>query len=219
MSISHIHEALGAVQQLRQNLLEKQRFKGFSGPVRIVSGVMALAAATVMTHPIYPTRGRYYILGWATVFLIAFVLNVGAMIYWYLHDRKVQRDITLLKPTLDVIPPLFVGALLTLVLFFHKDFQYLYGIWMCMFGLTNLASRYVLPPLISVVGLFYIVAGLACLVSTDHMFPNPWPMGIVFFIGETAGGMILYRDRRRYASFDRYMKKQEEEDEQQEATA
>jgi len=211
MSVSHINEALGAVQQLKQNLLDKQRFKGFSGPVRMVSGAMALTAAPIMAAPFYPMRGRYYILGWAAVFLVAFLLNVIALIAWYLNDKKVQRDITLLKPTLDVIPPLFVGALLTGVLFYHKDFQYLYGMWMCMFGLTNLASRYVLPPLISVVGLFYIVAGIVCLVATDHMFPNPWPMGIVFFIGETAGGMILYHDRRRYASFDRYMKNKDRE--------
>jgi hypothetical protein len=44
------------------------------------------------------------------------------------------------------------------------------------------------------------------------MFPNPWPMGIVFFIGETAGGMILYLDRRRYSSFDRYMKQKQRDE-------
>ena len=52
MSASHINEALGAVQQLKQNLLDKQRFKGFSGPVRMVSGAIALTAA-----PIYHLTG------------------------------------------------------------------------------------------------------------------------------------------------------------------
>jgi hypothetical protein len=206
MRVSHIYEALGAVQQLKTSLLENQRFKGFSGPVRIVTGVMALGASILMSSPFYPPSNKYHILGWGVVFLLASVMNLWAMFYWFLHDRQIMRDFTRLKPMLDVIPPLAVGALFTLVFFLRGDFHYLFGMWMCMFGLTNLASRYVLPPWISAVGVFYMGAGVACLLTPQMLFSNPLPMGLTFFAGETAGGMILYLDRRRYAAFDHYMK-------------
>jgi len=39
--------------------------------------------------------------------------------------------------------------------------------------------------------LFYQAAGIACLLAPGITFLNPWPMGLVFFAGETAGGWIL----------------------------
>ena len=42
-----------------------------------------------------------------------------------------------------------------------------------------------------------LLAGAVCLLWPGCEFRNPWPMGIVFFCGEMAGGLILYLDRRR----------------------
>ena len=41
--------------------------------------------------------------------------------------------------------------------------------------------------------MFYLLCGLACLFCGNLPFVNPWPMGIVFFVGETAGGFLLGR--------------------------
>ena len=41
------------------------------------------------------------------------------------------------------------------------------------------------------VGLFYQVAGIVCLLAPGISFLNPWPMGLVFFAGESVGGWIL----------------------------
>jgi hypothetical protein len=73
----------------------------------------------------------------------------------------------------------------------------LFGIWMLMFGLTNLVSRHVLPRAINLVGLFYIAAGSAWMLTPGLSFMTPWTMGIVFFAGEWAGGLILYADGKR----------------------
>ena len=54
-------------------------------------------------------------------------------------DPEAKRDIRRLKPASDAIPPLFVGGLLSLVMIIHHQYDYLYGIWMCHFGLANLA--------------------------------------------------------------------------------
>ena len=204
MRVHQIHEALGAVQQLRQMILEKQAFRGFSGPARMLSGVLALVAALVLSLPNYPDSNWARVIGWGSLFGITLTLNVGAIVYWYFHDRMIQRDIRRLKPVLDILPSLAIGALLTFVFLFHRDFHYLFGTWMCMFGLANLAGRLVMPRSICAVGLFYIAAGLVCLLSPVVSFENPWPMGLVFGVGELAGGMILYLDQRRYASLGQY---------------
>ncbi|MFC1499154.1 hypothetical protein ACFLS1_11900, partial [Verrucomicrobiota bacterium] len=53
------------------------------------------------------------------------------------------------------------------------------------------------PVGIYIVGCGYIVCGIVCLlvpvtyIAPTISFTNPWPMGIVFFFGETAGGTIL----------------------------
>lgn len=193
----HVFDALEQVRQLQQAVLTRIRFHGFSGPTRAISGSLALAMAVLMSTPYYPQTNRAHLIGWAAVLAVALVLNTGALIHWFLHDRGVLRNPSRLRPVLDVIPPLFVGGVFTAALLLRQETDLLFGIWMLMFGLTNLASRHVLPRAINLVGLFYICAGTAWLLTPGMSFLHPWPMGIVFFAGEWAGGLILYADDKR----------------------
>jgi len=193
----HIQDALAQVRHLQQLVLDSQRFKGFSGPSRAASGTIALVAAAVMASPLYPESVRWHLLGWAGVFVVAFALNFGALIYWFFNDPVVKKDVRRLKPLLDVVPPLFVGGALTFAIILHGLYPYLFGIWMCMFGLSNMASRHVLPRPIAAVGIFYILCGILLVLAPNSSFLNPLPMGLVFCAGEWASGLILYRDDKR----------------------
>lgn len=203
LSAHPLHDALKTVRTLRRSLLQRERFKGWSGPTRVLSGTLALLAAMILHQDFLPQSNLIYLIVWASVFLAAMLLNLGALLYWFLNDRMIQRDISRLKPILDIIPPLAVGGLFTMVLILNRDFDALYGVWMCMFGLTNFASRYVLPGAIAWVGVFYIFAGALCLLLPGISFMQPLAMGAVFCAGEWAGGAILYLDDRRYAAFVR----------------
>ncbi len=188
---------------MQQSVLTRQRFGGYSGPARAVSGTAALMAAAIMTSPYYPQTPQAHFVGWGAVFVFALTLNGGALLYWFLNDSRVKRDIHRLVPILDGIPPLIVGGALTVMLALNGVSQCLFGAWMCMFGLTNLASRYVLPRHISYVGVFYVLCGVAWLLMPETTFLNAWPMGLVFFVGEWAGGLVLYFDERRYLALIR----------------
>lgn len=212
MTLTNIHDALDTVRQLKRSLLDKQRFKGWSGPTRILSGSLAIFMALALDLEWIPRTNTAHTLAWGGVFLAAMVLNLGALFRWFLQDELIRRDVRRLGPLLDVIPPLFVGAAFTLVLILGREFDPLFGVWMCMFGLTNLATRYVLPGTMLWVGLFYIVSGVLCLLWPGLRFLNPWAMGLVFFAGEWAGGMILYLDERRYAAFERIWREQEQKE-------
>lgn len=205
MTPSPINEALHMVQQVRRSLAHKEPFKGWSGPIRILCGTLAVFVAAVLHLEWIPRTVFWHVVSWGCLFAVAMLLNLGALFHWFANDEKTGRDVRRLRPLLDVFLPLLVGAVLTFALITHRQFDYLFGVWMCMFGLTNLASHYVLPGPILLVGLFYVLAGCICLLMPGMNFLDPWPMGWVFFGGEWAGGLVLYLDDRRYATFEKYM--------------
>lgn len=193
MISSQIYQAIEQVRELQQKILESQRFKGYSGRARAICGAAALVAAFIMSLPQYPADVAAHAFGWGMVALFGVVLNFGALVHWFLFDPTVKRNFRRLKPTLDALPAIIVGGVMTYVFIYHQLHEYLFGTWMCLFGLANLASRHVLPQRIWIVGLYYILCGSVCLFySSNILFLNPWPMGIVFFVGEWAGGIILH---------------------------
>ena len=199
----NIQDALLLVQSLRHSLVDQNVSRGFSGPARAVSGVVALLAAcglAIWAPNGTPFQTHIHLAVWALVLLVASIINAGALLHFFFNDPQVNRDPRRLRPVMHAVPPLAVGAVLTLAFVLQRNPDPLFGIWMCMFGLVNFASRDTLPSIISYAGIFYIIAGTACLVAPGFQFTNPWPMGIAFFAGEVASGMILIVDRRRLKS-------------------
>jgi hypothetical protein len=190
---AHIHDALTQVRELRRNILAKQRFKGYSGRARILSGSFALAAAAVIQS--LPPSKHTVLYSWFTVLALGLVVNYSALLYWFLFDPEACRDVAKLKPVLRALPALAVGGVLTLAMLRSRTFWPLYGIWMTLFGLANLSGENVLPRRILYVGLFYIGCGTVYLLSPFPSFLNPWPMGIVFFTGEWVAGLVMHFDR------------------------
>jgi hypothetical protein len=206
MIANHIHHALAQVQELQQKILEKQRFKGYSGRARAISGTLAFGMAGLMSSSYFPQDPTAHLAGWAALFVVAMVINFGAITYWFLFDPQCKRDFRRLRPVADVIPPLFVGGVLTAAMIQHGLYQYLFSIWMCTFGLANLATRHVLPKAIWTLGLFYVACGTICLFWNRLTFLNPWPMAIVFFLGEWAGGIILHFDGTENISLSEFLR-------------
>ena len=189
-----VQDALRQVRELQKKILEKQKFKGYSGRARAISGTLALLASGILASPYWPSTPIAHLAGWGTVFGLAALLNFGAILYWFLRDPRANRDIRRLKPVVDTLPPLIVGAILTFVLTREQLHNWLFPVWMCLYGLANLASRHVLPSAISAIGWFYIIAGSLLLLLGPPSFMNPWPMGIIFFAGEWMGGIVLHYD-------------------------
>jgi hypothetical protein len=196
MIANHIHDALGQVKQMQEFILDKRLFKGYSGTARILSGSVALAGAVVLSSRFVPPYPFVHLAGWAVVVMIALALNYGALGWWFLFDSKVRGNLMMLKPAIDAVPPLAVGAGLSVAVILRADYDLLFGIWMCCYGLVHCAHRHNLPRGIYFTGLGYLAAGAYCLVSPTISFLTPLPMGIVFFAGELAGGLILLMNKR-----------------------
>ncbi|HBA84985.1 MAG TPA: hypothetical protein DCZ95_12895 [Verrucomicrobia bacterium] len=191
MIASHIHDALSQVRRLQELILNKRQFMGYSGKARIASGVLALAGAGALSRGIVPATPEAHLIAWGIILAGAVVLNYSCLAYWFFFDDHVRRNPIMLKPALDAIPALAVGAALTVALVLARQFDLLFGVWMCLYGLAQAAYRQSLPGGIYLVGLCYILCGAAYLVFSGVSFLNPWPMGLMFFLGELAGGWTL----------------------------
>ncbi len=193
-----LHEALRQVRDLQAAILEKQRFKGYSGRARALAGCGALTAALLLHSPFIPATPLAHLVTWTLVFLLGVALNYGALIYWFLHDPDVGRDVRRLRPTLEVMPVLVAGGILTLALVNHEEYNLLFGTWMVMFGLTNFTGRQVLPRGLAWVGLFYLACGAGLLLVWPNLSftENSLVMGGVFFLGEFFGGLVLHYDEK-----------------------
>lgn len=195
MIAAHIHDALAQVQELKMRVLNAQRFTGYSGRGRAVGGTAALLAPFVMSAAWYPQTPAAHLCGWALVCCCALLANYSPLLHWFLFHPDVKRDPRKLMPTVHALPSLAVGGVLSAALVLRGQYDLLFGVWMCLFGLTNLSARQTLPTAMRPLGFFYMTCGTVCLLVPWISFTNPWPMALVFGVGEWIGGFIFYRNR------------------------
>jgi len=195
MTFHQARDALSQVRDLQHLVLEKQRFKGYSGRARMLGGAIALLAAAVMSSASFPQTITWHLFGWGLVSAAGLLVFYGTLLHWFFFKRNGEAR---LYPILDAFPALFVGGIFTLVAIRIGQVDLLFGIWMCLFGLTCLATRHTLPRSYWMVGVFYITCGTGYLLSPSPSFLNPWPMGLVFFVGELWGGSIFYFSNQKH---------------------
>ena len=191
MIANHIHDALGQVDRMRELILERRRFRGYSGTARMLGGAVALVTALILDQVPSLHTPLLQLAGWTVVLAAALLLNYGGLAFWFFRRRGGGRTLADLRPALEVVPALAIGAALSLALVVRGHYDLLFGTWMALYGLAHMGYRHSLPAGILAVGFFYQVAGIACLLAPGISFLNPWPMGLVFFAGESVGGWIL----------------------------
>jgi len=176
----------------------KRRFQGYSGLARILSGAVALLCAMIMASSHVDDTPMAHLIGWGVVLFLGIIFNYAALAYWFLFNEHVRRNPVMLRPAVDALPALAVGAAFSLALVLREQYDLLFGAWMTLYGLAQVAYRQSLPSGIYAVGVGYILCGVYCLASPCTRFTNPWPMGIVFFAGEWIGGTILYLTKHQH---------------------
>jgi len=194
MIANHIHDALAQVKRLQEFILERGNFRGYSGSARIIGGFVALGGAMILDSGKIPDTPQAHLAGWGIVLAIGLAVNYAGLALWFLRDPKVKKNVSSLTPAIDAIPPLAIGAVLSLAVILKQQYDFLFGIWMCLYGVVHAAYRKSLPKENYFVGVFYMISGTVYFFLPQVSFTNPWPMGLVFFIGETLGGFVLYRN-------------------------
>lgn len=195
MVAHHIHDALAQVQRLQMLILEKRKFRGYSGTARIVSGLITALGCTWMGSAQYPEMLKAHMAGWMALAALAMGLNYGALILWYIQLPNDERKPIRVKPVFDALPPLLLAAPISAALLLRGYPDLLFGVWMCLYGLAHTSCRRDLPSGNWFVGLYYLLCGAFFMLWQKAEFLTPWPMGVVFLVGETVGGIIFHRHK------------------------
>ena len=67
------------------------------------------------------------------------------------------------------------------------------GLWSVFFSLGIFASYRLLPKATFWIGVFYMTAGVLCLLwARDDFAFSPWAMGVPFGVGQLLSAAILY---------------------------
>ncbi|MEM9444745.1 MAG: hypothetical protein AAGA18_05260 [Verrucomicrobiota bacterium] len=195
MIANHIHDALAQVKTLQSYVLDRKNFKGFSGHGRFLGGVTVILTFFVLSYGWVPATVETHLATWAAVLVLGLIFNLGGLFYWFMYSPDAGRKWSELKPSTDGLPILAVGGVLSFAVILKEQYDLLFGVWFSLYGLTHMIFRQKLPISNYYLGYVYLLVGAGCLLWQDISFVNPWPMGIVFGVGELVGGVIFYRNR------------------------
>ena len=193
-----LEKALADISEIRSQMARGTEFRGYGPATLAATGGLALMAAAAqalwLPHPV-GLVGLYIAL-WGTTAAVSVIFIGLDMILrsWRVHSGMAQEMIW--SAVEQFLPAGVAGGLLTAVLLEYspEDLWMLPGLWQIVFSLGVFACCRFLPRAIFAVGIWYLVAGLACLVFAqgDQAF-SPWAMGIPYGVGQLLVAAILQR--------------------------
>jgi hypothetical protein len=193
--VNDLRQALAQIHAIRAQVARDTQFRGY-GPASIAaSGVLALLVAAVQSRIIKDGRDFSSFLAiWAATAAVAVAVTASEAIGRARRAHKGLANEMIQLAAEQFLPAIVVGVLLTGVLFWAspQELWMLPGLWELLFSLGVFASCRFLPRQMLVVGIWYLLAGLTCLVvqSATKTF-SPWTMGIPFGVGQLLVAAVL----------------------------
>lgn len=198
-----LQEALSQISDIRRQMARAAVFRGYRSSAAAFSGLVAVGAAVAQSalipDPVMNVKG------YLGVWLVAAILGAAAAavemtVRCVRSKSTLQRELTM-QAVEQFVPSLVAGALMTLALqiFTHDVTWLLPGLWAIVFSLGVFASRRVLPAAISIVGGYYLMAGLVCIALSGQIAPySPWTMAVIFGVGQFIAAFILWWNLERH---------------------
>jgi hypothetical protein len=194
--MSELRQALAEINAIRCQVARETQFRGYGPRSTAASGILAILVALAQSLWLKASHGD------AHVFLVVWVstaaLAAGISV-WETYTRTRKEHFGFSREMIQAaieqfLPAVVVGLMLTVVLAraAPQELWMLPGLWQLSFSLGIFASSRFLPRPIFAVGLWYLVAGLACLAieGGPHEL-SPWTMGIPFGIGQLLLAAVL----------------------------
>jgi hypothetical protein len=192
-----LHEALSQISEIRRQMARTGVFRGYRSATAGFSGCVAVV--TAVAQGMFLPDPQLHVSTFLWFWLVAALLSVAAaaseMIVRCVKSRSpLQKELTV-QAAEQFVPSLAAGALLTLVmaLYAHEEMWLLPGLWAILFALGIFASRRVLPAAVTVVGGYYLLAGLLAIRYTDQRTAfSPWTMALIFAPGQFLAAVVLW---------------------------
>jgi hypothetical protein len=196
-----LNRALVDISRIREQLARGSEFHGY-GPATVgATGILALLAAAAQGAWVHDPALQFvrYLQLWGITAAVSFGFIVLEAIY---RSRRVHGGLalTMLQSALEqFLPAIVAGGLLTVILpaAAPSSVWLLPGLWQIIFSLGVFASCRLLPRAIFIVGVWYLLCGLACLALLGpERTLSPWAMGVPFALGQLLVAGILLSNRR-----------------------
>lgn len=187
--MTDFRQALAEINAIRTQVARGTQFRGYGPRSTAASGVLALVVAFLQVHwlTLSEHNATLFIEVWAATAAVSVCFSGWETI---IRARRVHvgfaREMTHAAVE-QFLPALAVGTLLTVVLMraAPQSLWMLPGLWALTFSLGVFASCRFLPRPMFAVGLWYLAAGLICLViESGPQSLAPWTMGVTFGVGQ-----------------------------------
>jgi hypothetical protein len=154
--------AMDNLRFIRETMEAAATFTAVSGWGTVLIGLTALVAAGLAAATESTVR-------WVFIWMVEAVLSVGISIYTMsLKSRAAGLPLwsePARKIVFSFVPPMLVGALLTLVCFEHNLLGLLPGVWMLLYGVGVVAAGTFSVRIVPVMGLAFMVVGTVALFA------------------------------------------------------
>ena len=194
--MTELHQALAEIRAIRTQVARGTQFRGYGPRSIAASGLLALGVAAVQARWL---SGAGHDLSEFLAIWVATAAVSAFMSAWETITRARRVHDGFAKEMTHAaveqfLPAIVAGILLTVVLVraAPQVAWMLPGLWELVFSLGIFASCRFLPGPMFGVGLWYLAAGLACLVvESSHPTLSPWAMGVPFGVGQLLVASVL----------------------------
>jgi hypothetical protein len=195
--MTELRQALNEINAIRAQVARGSEFRGY-GPLSIAcSGLLALIVAAVQVYGMGDSgrEASIFLSIWVATAAVSVALTTVETI---VRARRVHSGFAsaMIHAALEqFLPSIAVGMALTAVVtrVAPAEIWMLPGLWELLFGLGVFASCRFLPRQMFAVGIWYLVAGLACLtIASGPRTLMPWEMGIPFGVGQLLVAAVLH---------------------------
>jgi hypothetical protein len=203
--VTELQKALAEISAIRGQLARGMEFRGYGPGTLAGTGILALLAAGAQA--LWLRNPAQAVNAYLALWVGTAALSLGVIaVETFARARRVHSGLAmqLIHAALEQFLPVIVaGLMLTVVLcrVAPQELWLLPALWQVLFSLGVFASCRFLPQPMFAVGLWYLAAGLGCLVvgSGSHALA-PWLMGVPFGVGQLLVAAVLqfgYHRRQR----------------------
>jgi hypothetical protein len=158
--------ALDNLQFIRDTMERAGSFTAISGIGMIVIGIVALIVSDIAAHAATP---RGWLLSWIAAAVVSAALSAVAIARKARGARTPVFNGPGRKLALSFTPPMFVGALLTVVLYRAGLVGALPGLWLLVYGSAVMTGGTYSVRIVPVMGLCFVALGVVALLA-----PTAW---------------------------------------------
>lgn len=163
--------AAADLRYIRSTLEHSGRFTAVSGWSGVFMGIVALAASAATANIDDPRRTVQV---WLLAAGVAFVSGS-----WAMQCKAAAQGVPLFghlgrRFLLGLVPPLFVGAVLTIALYRSGDFESIPAVWLLLYGAGIVAGGVYSVPAVPITGIGFLVLG-----TLASFAPDSWSLTLL----------------------------------------